>query len=744
MNGLSIIIPIYNETKNLIPLIIRLHQTLNSFKYPYEIIFIVDNLADYPVSKIIPLKKLYPIRFMQSDGLNVKSQSLIEGFSIAKYDLLCIINGNLQYPPEAIPAMVEKINSGSDIVVANRITKKTSSLRQLLTEASNSVFVRFLHQISFDTESGLKIIKKEILERIELTPSKETLDLQFLLKSMHAGYRISTIQLNSNEIIHRDSIFKTLKDSITTATAALKIKVQGIDPIPFNLKQTLNEGYGFHHKGQKFIFHNNLPIKETAYFRLSNGQVAFFVSILILLVIAAFVNWFQTIMIIIALLSFHYLLDLFFNLFLIFRAFHHKPETTFTENEHLSIDENELPLYTIFCPLYKEWQVLPQFVGAMNNFNYPKEKLEILLLLEENDKVTIEKARSFGLPEYFKIITVPDSQPKTKPKACNYGLQFAGGAYSVIYDAEDVPDPDQLKKAVLAFGKLPQNTACVQAKLNYYNPRQNILTRVFTAEYSLWFDLILTGLQSINAPIPLGGTSNHFKTGILKKLQGWDAFNVTEDCDLGIRLFKNGYKTAMLDSTTFEEANSDLLNWFGQRSRWIKGYIQSYLVHMRTPQNIGKGWKDPHIITFQLIVGGKIISMLVNPFMWILTILYFSFRPTFGPMIESLFPPLIFYPAVLAAILGNFLYLYYYMIGMAKRGYFELIEYAYLVPLYWLYMSAAAWFAAYKIITHPHYWYKTKHGLHLNIKSVPQSSDVIQKSEFNFPRQNPALSTSTI
>src|SRR6185436_4286234 len=153
---------------------------------------------------------------------------------------------------------------------------------------------------------------------------------------------------------------------------------------------------------------------------------------------------------------------------------------------------------------------------------------------------------------------------------CNYGLHFAKGEYLVIYDAEDIPDPLQLKKAFLAFQKLPSNVACLQAKLNYFNSDQNLLTRFFTAEYSLWFDVILTGLQSIETTIPLGGTSNHFKTKILKQLKGWDPFNVTEDCDLGVRLFKQGYKTAIIESTTLEEANSNTKNWIRQRSRWIK------------------------------------------------------------------------------------------------------------------------------------------------------------------------------
>ena len=207
----------------------------------------------------------------------------------------------------------------------------------------------------------------------------------------------------------------------------------------------------------------------------------------------------------------------------------------------------------------------------------------------------------------------------------NYGLNYVSGDYVVIYDAEDVPEVDQLKKAVLAFKKVPANVACIQAKLNFYNPHQNTLTKLCTAEYSLWFDLVLPGFQSISAPIPLGGTSNHFRRETLRELGGWDAFNVTEDCDLGMRLAKRGYTTAIVDSTTHEEDNSDVLNWYNKRSRWIKGYIQTYFVHMRNPQEYftaGKG-KD---FSFPAHRCGKILSLFINPIMWVTTICYFLFR----------------------------------------------------------------------------------------------------------------------
>jgi cellulose synthase/poly-beta-1,6-N-acetylglucosamine synthase-like glycosyltransferase len=273
----------------------------------------------------------------------------------------------------------------------------------------------------------------------------------------------------------------------------------------------------------------------------------------------------------------------------------------------------------------------------------------------------------------------------------------------------------QLKKAVLALKELVSRPF-VSGQIKLYNPKQNLLTRIFTAEYSLWFDLVLTGLHSIGAPIPLGGTSNHFPTAKLRELDGWDAFNVTEDCDLGMRLVKRNYRTAVIDSVTYEEANSGLMNWLLQRTRWIKGYIQTYFVHMRAL----KDFKASHKITFQLVVGGKILSMIINPLMWAVTISYFVFRATFGVWVEQFYPGAVLYMAVFSLIFGNFLYMYYYMIGCAKREYDDLIKYVIFVPFYWLGMSIAAWRAMVEMVTNPHYWSKTKHGLHLNnAKAMP-------------------------
>ncbi len=371
------------------------------------------------------------------------------------------------------------------------------------------------------------------------------------------------------------------------------------------------------------------------------------------------------------------------------------------------------PTFTVLCPMYRETAVLPQFVTAIGALDYPREALQVLLLLEEDDTETIAFASAMNLPAAFEIVVVPDSQPKTKPKACNYGLQIARGDYIVIFDAEDMPEPDQLRKAALAFARLPGNVACLQAPLNFYNPRQNVLTRLFTAEYSLWFDLMLTGLQRLGGPIPLGGTSNHFRTDVLRGLGGWDPFNVTEDADLGIRLYKQGFRTGMLDSTTYEEANPNVRNWIRQRSRWIKGYMQTLLVHTRGGWDLRRT-RDPHFLTFLLVVGGKVLVNFINPLMWAVTIGYFVFRGSIGAAIEALYPAPVFYLAVVTLLFGNLLFVYTFLLGSAQRQNHDLIKYGLLAPLYWLMMSVAACKALWQLIRSPHYWEKTQHGLHLH------------------------------
>jgi len=383
-------------------------------------------------------------------------------------------------------------------------------------------------------------------------------------------------------------------------------------------------------------------------------------------------------------------------------------EIHISRQELAELDEDGLPVYSVLVPMYMEPESLEQSLEALKKMDYPPHKKDVQFLLEEDDEATLKEAERLDMPEGFRVTVVPESHPRTKPKACNIGLELAKGEYLVVYDAEDRPEPDQLKRAVLAFRRVEKNVVCLQSKLNFYNPRQNMLTRWFTAEYSAWFDLSLPGLSSIGAVIPLGGTSNHFVTAVLKDMMGWDAYNVTEDCDLGVRIHRMGYRTRMLNTTTWEEACSSFPYWTKQRTRWLKGYIQTYLVHMRRPLRLCRELGVFNFINFQLLIAGIVVSFLINPFFWVLALLWFFLRLE---VLASLFPGSVFAMGALCLFAGNFVFAYTGAIGCYRRGYYDLVKYAALSPIYWVFMSYSGWRAFLQFLTKPFYWEKTKHGL---------------------------------
>lgn len=376
--------------------------------------------------------------------------------------------------------------------------------------------------------------------------------------------------------------------------------------------------------------------------------------------------------------------------------------------ELLAMDRGALPVYSIMVPLYNEPESVSRLVDALAELDYPAELKDVQLLLEEDDTATRDAVALLKLPTGFRVTVVPVSFPRTKPKACNIGLEYARGKYLVVYDAEDRPEPDQLLKAVAAFRKAPRNVVCLQSKLNFYNPRQNLLTKWFTAEYSAWFDLSLPGLCAVNAVIPLGGTSNHFVTEKLQELMGWDAYNVTEDCDLGVRIHRSGYKTMMLDTTTWEEACGSLPYWVRQRTRWLKGYIQTYMVHMRRPLELIRDMGLADFMHFQALVGGVVFSFLINPFFWFMAGLWFFLR---YERLADLFPPMVFAGGALCLFAGNFGFVYAGAVGCYRRGYFDLVKYALVAPVYWALMSFSGWRAFLQFFANPFYWEKTKHGM---------------------------------
>jgi cellulose synthase/poly-beta-1,6-N-acetylglucosamine synthase-like glycosyltransferase len=447
---------------------------------------------------------------------------------------------------------------------------------------------------------------------------------------------------------------------------------------------------------------------SSAYTTFSSGQLVFLFILFGIVAIGLMLYFKNTSIIINVIISFFFLIAILFKLFLALVGSRFELHQAVTRDDLKKLNEDDLPVYTILLPVYKEDKLIKKLIWNLQAIDYPREKLDIKLLIEEDDDKTLNAVRNLDFPAIFEVIVVPFHMPKTKPKACNYGLHFARGKYLTIYDAEDIPDIDQLKKVVSMFNKLPSNYICIQSALNYYNRNENFLTRMFTLEYSYWFDYLLPGLDTLDIPIPLGGTSNHFKLENLIELGAWDPFNVTEDADLGVRAYAKGYKIAVVNSTTYEEANNEPINWIRQRSRWIKGYMQTYLVHMRNPVALWKklGWRG--FLGFSFFIGATPLTFLIYPFLLAIFISYVVFDLS---SIRTLFPDWVLFMSIFNLMVGNILMIYINMMAVFKRRFYELILFSIANPIYWLMHSIAAFKGLYQLIVKPFYWEKTEHGL---------------------------------
>jgi cellulose synthase/poly-beta-1,6-N-acetylglucosamine synthase-like glycosyltransferase len=397
-----------------------------------------------------------------------------------------------------------------------------------------------------------------------------------------------------------------------------------------------------------------------------------------------------------------------YRLSLIVRSLAGRRQLVISDEETERLSGTDLPSYTLMVPLYHEGSILPQLMSSIARLDYPKSKMEVLLLLEEDDDDTRRVAARVALPPYVHVLLVPPDGPRGKPKALNYGLLYARGSYCVIYDAEDVPEPDQLKKAVVAFRRSEGRTACVQSRLDFYNGSQNWLTNLFALDYSMWFDLMLPGLFSTGAPVPLGGTSNHFKVSALREVGGWDAYNVTEDADLGIRLYRSRRTTVVMESVTWEEANSHLWNWVRQRTHWTKGYMLTYLVHMRRPFLLWRELGTTGFISIQVMILGTIVAQILNPVFWGLLL---AWHATHSHALESTFTGPLLYAGSILLFGVNFAFLYFNAIAALRTHQFQAVRYAVFLPIYWALASFATYRAIVQLATSPHRWEKTQHGL---------------------------------
>jgi glycosyltransferase XagB len=405
------------------------------------------------------------------------------------------------------------------------------------------------------------------------------------------------------------------------------------------------------------------------------------------------------------------IIGLFFFSVVMLRLFCVLPRSSKRPIRKCRATDAELPTYSVLVPVFKEVVVLDQLIWALTQLDYPRDKLDIKIITEESDTSMRRALERYDLPAYFEVIVVPRGKPQTKPRALNYALQFCRGELLTIYDAEDIPDPQQLYDAAGCFMSSSDNSlACVQAQLAFFNSKENWLTRQFTAEYATLFGVILPKLAAYRLPLPLGGTSNHFRTDILRKIGGWDSFNVTEDADLGLRLARCGFTTGVIDSLTYEEANTQCLNWLKQRARWLKGFLQTWLVHMRNPVKTARQIGPFGFWVLQSCTIGVFVSALFHPFLLALTVYLLCVYPPFSHD-ASLWVILVSGLNLLMFILGYGISMFAARKALRLRGFHNWWGTIAMMPLYWFLMSAAGWLALYQFIVSPFEWNKTEHGL---------------------------------
>lgn len=375
-----------------------------------------------------------------------------------------------------------------------------------------------------------------------------------------------------------------------------------------------------------------------------------------------------------------------------------------------TVDEAILPRYSIVAAVYDEVEALPELLAALNALDYPPEKREILLVLERDDAWTRLIAEFLQSRWRFDIVLATERGPRTKPKALNCALPFMHGDLVVVYDAEDRPEPDQLRRAADAFLNGEASLACVQARLTVDNTDDSWLSRLFTAEYCGLFDVLLPGLAALRLPIPLGGSSNHFRASVLRAVGGWDPYNVTEDADLGIRLARFGYTSGVIDSTTYEEAPARLRPWLRQRTRWIKGWMQTLLVHARQPLRLCRDVGPSGALAFYLILGTTIATALVQPLAvsW-LGAAALGWVPLAPSAAAGLSLALGWFH-LCALVAGYASSAFLAFIGLKRRGLTRVALAFVALPLLWGLLSVAAWRALIQLVRRPHFWEKTQHG----------------------------------
>lgn len=714
----SVVVPAAGDRRYLKGCFERVDAALRDSGYAYEILVVDDYSRDGTDAFVRTYEGRLPVRLIGKRGPKGRATSIKEGLDQALGSIVVLLDPDLQFPRDSLLEMIGRLQE-SDIVVASR-AKYPFLAYAVFSRVYRWIFGRVLLSVSADVRSGLKIFRRSLLDSLRFDPEFDArlgFDATLLYHAKRAGWKIESVKVHYARPMFHHGVWGAVSSRSALALSIISIKLSHLSrlffpflypPEPleyFEAGFTNINDYLFLAPEQSAKGHLTREVYfQIVYFFIAAVGYFWFIYLLTGRVFA-WVFFFH-----IAVIQFALVIFKFYVVWITFRL-PPQPAKMLRQEEMVN-----LPVISVILPVYKEKEVIPQLCKRMMEMQYPVECLDFIFIFESGDDETMQAFLDHHPPAHFKGLVSPDVKPKTKPKALNVALRETKGDLVVIFDAETLPDPDQFLKVVAAFRADPR-LDYIHCRIDVYNPNVNWITRMYTAEFAFFYNFFLPGLATIHSPTPISGHSVYFRRDQLIKIGGWDAYNLAEDCDIGIRMFRKGYKnTTVLDSFSWEQSTTNFRDWLKQRTRWMQGFVQTSMVNMRFPVLL---WKDlggfRNMLMFMFHVPGGVFLNGLNLAQWGMLIFWYV---TKDPVIQSVFTDVLLYLSVFSFFVANIFFTYFNLIGCFLRRYYSIVPTAIMSPLYWLMLSLATARAILRFFRQESTWDKTYHPSLVNQPSA--------------------------
>lgn len=708
-NKVSVIVPCANDRRWLPGCFERIEAALKETEFLYEILVVDDHSRDGTAAYVRSQESARPVRFIEKRGQKGRAISIKEGLDVATGGLIVLLDPDLRCPPEAFLNLVRRLTV-DDVVVANR-EKYPFFAYRVFSRVYRWIVGVLLLSVDVDVRSGLKLFRRSLMHELRFAPefdSRIGFDAFLLYHAKRSNWALETVSVPYTRPMFHHGVWGAVSSRVSLVVGAVNIRFSQIFRwlFPFLYPPQPQEYFeaGFTNIND-YLF---LAPEQSAKGHLTR-EVYFLIFYVFLFIFVYFhfiylftgnsFAWSLFFHIAIVQLAL-----IIFKLYVVWITFRLPPQPPrmLTPDEML-----DLPMISIILPVYKEKEIIPQLCRRMAEMRYPIDKLDFIFIFESGDDETIQAFLDHEKPAHFKGLVSPDVKPKTKPKALNVALRETKGEFLVIFDAETLPEPDQFMKAMSAFRSDP-TLDYIHSRIDVYNPGVNWITKSYAAEFSFFYNFFLPGLATVRSPTPISGHSVYFRREQLIKVGGWDAYNLAEDCDIGIRMFRNGYKSAsVIDSYSWEQSTSSIGDWLKQRTRWMQGFVQTSMVNLRFPALL---WKDlgglRNFLMFMFHVPGGVFLNGLNLVQWCILVFWYFTR---DPNVQSIFSGVLLYISFSSFIVANSLFTYFNLLGLLYRRYYALVPTALGSMFYWLMLSFATARAILRFFRQESTWDKTNH-----------------------------------